>query len=265
MALSLPLTSQPDHQAQVECDSRVGGTNADEDTPVHDGLGSPLGKAVSELDVILESFKGASPDDMGSPLKKAISRLAGNIKTLKSASQNDSNGLEDAISHLGDNIEHLRELTNSISKNPADKDRDRREQVNDSCVTNLAWQSGEVDLVSHPYDNSNATTENELQTPSRENQNSREGPTPPSIGDSTDEDSCEKKIMQHNTGKAEESVIPKGPILVPHQPAVQEPELTKVWSDVDDDDGLITLPNDNAEDSFRRYKFHFIFVLQFIE
>lgn len=227
-----------DDRPQTEC---VGGMSVGEDTPVHDGLGSPLGKAVSDLDVIIETFKSASPDDMGSPLKKAISRLAGNIETLASASKNDSNGLNDAISHLGDNIEHLRTLTNSMSSNHADKGKDKNVKDNDPGVTNLALQSSETDFPSHVNHSGSDPTENELHRQPYENQ------LPTCSGDSTDNGFRGKGISQRNKAEGDQSGVPKGPILVPHQPAIQEPGLTRVWSDVDDDDGPIALPNDDAD------------------
>ena len=231
-----------DHQAQFECGSGKGETTADEDKPVHDDLGSPLGKAVSELGVIIETFKSASPDNMGSPLKKAISRLGGNIETLKSASKNGNNDLLDAISHLGDNIEQLRELSSSIFSH-ADKRKERRVEDSDSCVTNLALQSSGVNLPSHSNESSSGPLENVLQRPSHEKQASGEVPTQTSVGDSAGDDS----ITHDNKNEGDKQVAPKGSMLVPHQPTVQEPELTKVWSDVDDDDDLVALPSHDVD------------------
>ncbi|KAI2489715.1 hypothetical protein MHU86_24882 [Fragilaria crotonensis] len=141
---------------------------------------------------------------------------------LKKTSNMDTGSQHDAITQLDDHIQHLKTLSDGIDEEAADL---VGEGEDTPLAKNLFRQHDAVSL---------STTTNEL-GPNEMISKNQAVPevSPPLVSDA--EPSEGRRGETTNGGKV--------PLLVLRQPALPEPELEKVWSDVDDDKNP-AIPND---------------------
>lgn len=180
---------------------------------------SPLRKAVSELGNIINSLTKASPGDIKSPLREAITNLGHNIDMLKNSSNMDKRSQRDAISQLGDHIQHLKALSDDIVEQTADFPGTEKDN---SIMKNLFHRHDTSVLPMNSTDIAPDTMVAKSQA----------------VADLPALDSDAQSHQKQNPGIANGGTVPLLPLRPPASP---EPELEKVWSDVEDDKNAAVL------------------------
>ena len=208
----------PHKRARIEsgCNNpEAGEVIPNSDDASSDNDRSPLGKAVTELGSIIKSLTNASPGNIRSPPKQAITKLGGNLDMLKKTSNMDTGSQRDAMTQLDDDTQHLKTLSDGIDEQTAELAGGGEETT---ITKNLCRQPEAVTLSIKSNDMGANGMVSKNQGPAPE-------ALPPLVSDAEPPKRQRGEIT--NGGRV--------PLLVLRQPALSEPELEKVWSDVDDD------------------------------